>query len=49
MEYAAWICSIETERTPARALMAMGAKQARKIRKSLPDSPIPNQMMVSGR
>ena len=40
---------MDTERTPARALIAIGAKHARKMRKSLPDSPMPNQMMVSGR
>ena len=32
IEYAAWICSIDTERTPERAEIAIGAKIARKMR-----------------
>ena len=43
------VWSFQPERTPARAAIAMGAKIARKIRKTLGNSPMPSQMMMSGR
>ena len=49
IEYAACICSIETDRTPARAFKARGAKHARKIKMIFERSPIPNHMIVSGK
>ena len=49
IEYAALICSIATDRTPARAAIASGAKQARKIRMTFAVSSMPNQITISGR